>query len=698
MSIIGIDTGGTFTDFVRVGVKDGGIETLKIPSTPHDPAEAVLRGLAALSRARAPEGAAPGAERIVHGTTVATNALLEHLQPGRGAARAGPAGDAARGGPGRRLARTALVTNAGFEDLLEIGRQARPDLYALHPEKPPPLVPRDLRFGLPDEVTGRRGARPRVPAPALEALGRLLGAARVEAAAVCFLGSYREGDPAHEAERVVAAALAALGIPVVASAALLPEIREVERFETAVANAALTPLLSRYLERLEAAVRGAESGGEGGGRSLLVMRSDGGLSPAAALAREPVRTLLSGPAGGLVGAARAARRAGIDAFISFDVGGTSTDVALSGAQVRPAGEVGGVRVAVPALDVLSVGAGGGSIAWVDAGGALRVGPRSAGADPGPACYGRGEEATVTDAAFVLGRLDARFLLRGSLAVEPARSEVAVARLAEQLGIGLEAAAHGILEVALAATERAVRRVSIERGEDPRGRTLVAFGGAGGLLAAPLGARLGIGRVLVPEHPGLLSALGMAEAPVLFSRTAALLAPLAALAGGDLDRAFQRLEVEALAAMVREGVLREEVRLVREIDCRYEGQSYEIRFPYRQGKVAADFHAAHETKNGFRDERRPIEVVAAHVTALSGGAPASGPPPVPDAAGALAREAPPPIDVGRAGPLFRREDLAPGVVIGGPAVIGEYSATTWVPGGWRARVLGTRDLLLEAAHG
>jgi N-methylhydantoinase A len=648
MSIIGIDTGGTFTDLVRIDRGAARVRALKVPSTPADPAGALLAGLRAIL------GAAP-ASRVVHGTTVATNALLERA----------------------RLARTALVTNLDMEDLVEIGRQARPDLYELEPRKPAPLVPRELRFGCSEAMAGRGDARG--PADEADALERALRAAGAEAAAVCFLGSYLAGSPARAAEDGVAARLAAaLGVPVTASGALLPEIREVERFETAIANAALTPLMARYLARIE-----AESG-----RAVLVMRSDGGLAPAGAIAREPVRTLLSGPAGGLTGAARAARRAGIGEFLSLDVGGTSTDVALSGAEVRPAGEVAGVRVAVPALDIVSVGAGGGSIAWKDAGGALRVGPRSAGADPGPACYGRGEEPTLTDAALVLGRLDARFFLDGALAIDRGRSEDAVARLARRLGLATEATAAGIVEVALAATERALRRVSVERGADPRGRALVAFGGAGGLLAAELAARLGIARVLLPEHPGLLSALGMASAPLVFTRSAALLAPLRALAPADIDRALAPLEAAIVEAMAREGLRGKDVRLVREVDVRYDGQAHEIRIPYAPGRVAADFHAAHERRNGFRDERREIEVVAVHAAGI--GAELEEPLPARDAA---RRPAARPIGASPAGPLYRREDVGP-EPLAGPAVIGEYSGTTWLPAGWRARALASGDLLLE----
>ncbi|GIW71930.1 MAG: N-methylhydantoinase A [Planctomycetota bacterium] len=649
MSIIGIDTGGTFTDLVVLDPTTGRITaTRKVPSSPADPAAAVLRAL---------EGERP--RRVVHGTTVATNAVLE-----------------------RRLARVALVTNAGLEDVIEIGRQARPHLYALHPRTPPPLVPPELRFGVAARMEPD-GSAVRDPDPAaLAALRSRLAAAGIEAVAICLLHSYASG--AHE--RAVAQALAPLGLPITLSHEILPEFREFERFSTAVVNAALVPLLSRYLVRLGARVP-----------SLWVMRSDGGVAPAARLAREPVWTLLSGPAGGVLGAARAAAAAGVEPFISIDVGGTSTDVALSGAPLVAGGEIGGVRVAHPSVDLVTIGAGGGSIAWVDAGGALRVGPHSAGAEPGPACYGRGgTEPTLTDAWVVLGRLGEAGLLGGGFALDAEAARAALARLGARLGLGAAEAARGVVEVALAATERAVRRVSVERGEDPRERALVAFGGAGGLVAAELVRRLGMRGALVPLHPGLLSAVGMAQAELVVRRTRTLLRPLGSVSEAELVQLFAELEQQARAELQAELDAEEpaEVRLVRELDVRYRGQSHELRIGWRPGSaVRAAFEQEHERRNRFRDPEREVELVAARLTALAGTPGVCARPPAIEAAGTAPRAAAAPRAVTAAGALYERSQLAAGVEIRGPALVCEYSATTYVPADFTLRVLADGALWL-----
>ncbi len=655
MSIIGIDTGGTFTDLVHLDGK-GRTIVVKVPSTPRDPARAIAAGLARLAAAGSP---GEPCLRLVHGTTVATNALLE-----------------------RRGASTALVTNAGFEDVLEIGRQARADLYALHVEREPPLVPAALRFGLGQRTLADGTEATRPSDEAVAALVGRLGEALVEAIAVSLLHSYRDPEP----ERRLGRALAGLGVPVSLSSDVLPEPREYERTATTVANAYLVPLLARYLATLE--------GLAPAGARFLVMRSDGGVASARATAREPVRTVLSGPAGGVVGAAAVAARTAAGPFVSFDVGGTSTDVALGGAALVAAGDVGGVFVAVPALDIHTVGAGGGSIAFRDPGGSLRVGPRSAGADPGPACYGRGDEPTLTDAFVVLGHLEPRFFLGGEMAIDQDRAHRAVERLGRALSLDARRTAEGIVEVALARTERAVRRVSVERGADPRERALVAFGGAGGLLGPALAARLGMRACVVPRHPGLLCALGMAGADIVRPLAATLLARADRLEDAEVERRFAALEAEVGAALRDEGFAPGEIEARREVDVRYEDQGEEIRVPYRRGAIAADFAAAHLERNGWKDERRPVEVVALRVTGVGRTRktePAS----------------PRPSPGGRAGPagnggaarapgVYDRADLAPGEAVDGPAVVGEYSGTTSVPGGQRLTVRPTGDLWVEAA--
>ena len=522
MSRIGIDTGGTFTDFIWVD-KEGRLRLYKEPSTPDDPSRAVLAGLAV--------GGAPAAADVVHGSTVATNALLQ-----------------------RRGAPTALVATAGFADVLEIGRQDRPDLYALVPQKPPPLVPRQWRF----EVRERVGADGQVVMPLDEAslaeVVERVAAAGVESVAVCLLFSFLR--PEHE-QHVGAALRARLpGVHVSLSSDILPEYREYERTATTVINATVAPLMGRYLARLAEQLTP---------RRLAVMQSNGGIISAALAGAQAARTALSGPAGGVVGARFVAASAGPGGagytdLITFDMGGTSTDVALCAgrAPTTTGGSIAGLPLRLPLIDIHTVGAGGGSLAYLDAGGALQVGPQSAGAWPGPACYHADYEAwrrltdedrpptaadttgeegswgqvpgarvehsspgtwnlepgtfcTVTDANLVLGRLDAERFLGGQMALHEASALAAVGALAAEMGSTVEGAALAIMRVANAAMERAIRRVSVERGHDPRRFTLLAFGGGGPLHACELAEALGIPRVLVPPTPGVLSALGMLAA-------------------------------------------------------------------------------------------------------------------------------------------------------------------------------------------
>ena len=477
---VGIDTGGTFTDFVVA--KGSRITSFKAPSTPHNPARAILDGLARIIA----ETASHPSE-IVHGTTVATNALLE-----------------------RKGARTALITTEGFEDVIEIGRQARPEIYNLMVTRPAPIVPRELRFGVvertgPDgsiitqlDETGLEETINRIRKPELG----------IESVAVCLLFSF--ANPAHE--ELIARALESLGKPVSLSHKILPEYREYERTSTVVINAYLVPIMSRYLRSLSEALG---AGGRGRPR-LRVMQSNGGSVSAATAASEPVRAILSGPAGGVVGALRVCGAAGIRDIITFDMGGTSTDVALCSGEARTTNEalIAGLPVAVPIIDIHTVGAGGGSIARVDEAGALRVGPESAGADPGPACYGRGEEVTVTDANLVLGRFGGADLLGGDMRLDTERARAALTKLAAEMSrysekrVTPERAALGVIRVANANMESALRVVSVERGRDPRLFTLVSFGGAGGLHVCELAAALRIPRIIVPNSPGTLSALGV----------------------------------------------------------------------------------------------------------------------------------------------------------------------------------------------
>ncbi|HWP64909.1 MAG TPA: hydantoinase/oxoprolinase family protein, partial [Candidatus Limnocylindria bacterium] len=530
VTLVGVDTGGTFTDVVaRVGRE---VRRCKVRSTPHDPAVAVLAGLARLA------GSAPVV--LHYGSTVATNALLE-----------------------RRGARVALVTTAGFEDVIEIGRQTRPRLYDLTPVPPRALVEARHRIGVAERVAA--DGRVLVPLSAAE-VRRVTAAVRrsgAHAVAVCLLHGYAR--PAHE--RRLGRALRPLGLHVTLAHELQREHREYERTSTAAVNAYVGPLMARHIGRLAAGTRGR----------LRVMQSSGGLIASRIAAAEPVRTILSGPAGGVVGAAAAARAAGLPRIVTLDMGGTSTDVAVVDGPLafRTETTIDGLPVRLPVLDIHTVGAGGGSIARVDAGGALVVGPESAGADPGPACYGRGLAPTVTDANLVLGRLRADDFLGGEMQLDVARARRALDPLARWLGCSVERAAAGMLAVANAAMERAVRVITVERGLDPREFTLLAFGGAGGLHAAELADALGIERVYLPRDPGLLSAWGVLSADAVrdLVATVRLLEPATAV----LARRLRPLEREAAAALARDGITRP--RIERVLDVRYAGQSYELQVPF-----------------------------------------------------------------------------------------------------------------------
>ncbi len=630
---VGVDTGGTFTDAVAVD-DEGRLRFAKVPSTPERPEEAVLRALAALG--------AGAADEVVHGTTVATNALLERS-----------------GGP------TALVATRGFEDVLVLRRQARPRLYALEPEVGEPLAPDELRLGV-DERLGADGGVLRALDPAaLDALVAEVRRSGARSVAVALLHAY--ADPRHE--RALADALAPLGLPVSLSSEVLPEHREYERTATTVADAYVAPTVAAYLGRLDAAL---------GGARLRVMQSSGGAAAAEAARRHPVRTLLSGPAAGVIGARAAAAAAGVDRFISFDMGGTSTDVALVDGgepELTREGEVAGLPIAVPSLPVHTVGAGGGSIARLDAGGALAVGPASAAAHPGPACYRRGGALpTVTDAALVDGRLDADHFLGGAMRLDAARAAQALVGLAGPVA----EAARGIARVATAVMARAIRAITVERGHDPRDFVLVAFGGAGGLFACDVADELQLPRVLVPPAPGLLCAYGALAAEVTRDYARTLLRACAPVEeAAALDGDYAPLAAAAHRDLAAEGVPPGARRLERRVDLRYAGQSYELSIPLPPASpfdYVAAFHAAHQRRFGFALPGRAVERVALRVHARGLVPP---PPPL-----ATPRE---PGEPRLADGTFARARLPPGATVDGPARIVELSATTWLPAGWRATV-------------
>jgi len=671
VKLIGIDVGGTFTDFVLL--EDGQIRVHKFPTTPADQSQGIVAGLA--------EMGVEGIFEIVHGTTAATNALLE-----------------------RKGAHTALLTTAGFADVLEIGRQNRPHLYALHQQRPLQLVPANLRFEAVERLDVDGNVLVPLDEAALDALARQVVAAQPESVAVIFLFSYR--NPAHE-ER--AAEILRRRLPDALfslSSHILPEYREYERTATTVINAYVQPLAHRYLRRLSAAL---------GGAPVRVMQSNGGAIGIEQASAEPARLVLSGPAGGVVGAFAVAAQAletPTPHIITFDMGGTSTDVALCPGQIPRTGEseIAGLPLRLPVIDIHTVGAGGGSLAFVDAGGGMRVGPQSAGAVPGPVCYGRGGvQPTVTDANLALGRLDGENFLggRGAVALDAAAALDALTRLGQELGsYSSQEAALGVIRIANATMERALRRVSVERGHDPRSFALVPFGGAGPLHACDLASSLGVQRILIPPSPGVLSALGLLMADIIHENAQAILRDAEALAA-DLDfltAHFAWLVAESRAVLAGEGVA--DPRLDAALDMRYRGQSYELTVPLTTpisqetlAEAVAAFHALHQQRYGYAMSSAPVEVVTLR---LRGSGPGARPEmqrhPLGLSDPTAARlgdksiwfqaDAPTPTVA------YDRARLRPGNRFSGPAVVYQFDTTTIVPPDWSVRVDGWGNLWVE----
>ena len=665
---IAIDTGGTFTDCVFV--RDGKLEILKVASRRDTPQESIAEGVRqALRRMGTPRKPADAqALDLVCGTTVGTNALLE-----------------------RRGGRVALVTTAGFEDVLEIGRQARSKLYDFFVEKPEPLVPARARIGAKERLAWDGSVVEPLTEGEIRRVLRAVRRERPDGVAVCFLFCFRNASH----EKRVAEALRHQGYLVSVSHEILPEFREYERTSTTVINAYLAPVMSRYLSGTQVRMRAVWSGNNTRSKAAAVrvhmMQSNGGIISAEKAAREPVTTILSGPAGGVTGAAYAAQLAGIDKVITFDMGGTSTDVALLSGELRTTSEsiVAGMPVAVPMLEIHTVGAGGGSIARFDRGGALRVGPESAGAQPGPICYGRGEKPTVTDAHAVLGHFGSKGLLGGAFALDGTRARTRFEKLRGQFRT-IEKFAEGILAVTDAVMEKAIRVISVERGHDPREYSLVAFGGAGGLHACALAAALEMQGVLLPVFPGGFSALGILRADVVreFSRTVLLAVAAAGQTTKELRRLFRPLEEEGKRALRKEGFAALKIRIEQRLDVRYSGQAYELSVP-ASGDFVAAFHRAHEQRYGYHDAKRAVEIVnlrsrATGITDKPGIrkiARAARGAKVPQA-GSLRC-----VLDGKAqtAHLIAREELRAGDRFSGPAVVTEYSATTLVPAGWDGRV-------------
>src|SRR5271165_6224654 len=675
---VAIDTGGTFTDCIWID-SAGHLQMLKVFSTPADPSQAIVGALRKINH--------QGELVILHGTTVGTNTLLE-----------------------RKGARTALVTTAGFEDAIEIGRQARPKLYDFFFDRVEPLVPADLRFGL-EERTACDGEILTSPTPAnLKSLADRVAAKHPESIAISLLFSFV--NPTNEL--AIAEALTPLGVPLSISHKILPEFREYERTSTVVINAYLQPVMQNYLEMLESrAARlwvaqrfsAAKTNPKSTGASapevslrarIFVMQSSGGITSLASAAREPVRTVLSGPAGGVVGAAASARHSGFDRIIAFDMGGTSTDVSLVEGSVTTAShaEVAGLPVGVPMLDIHTVGAGGGSLARFDAAGVLRVGPESSGADPGPICYGRGTQPTVTDANLLLGRLQPTRFLGGDFTLDLDRTRRITREWLKQQGspLTLEKFAAGVVRVVNATMEKAIRVVSIERGRDPRDFALVAFGGAGGLHACALAEALSIPHVVVPVFPGALSALGILASDVVkdYSRTV-LWRVAGKIPHARLAQEFAALQKQA-AKDFKQEAWQGRAHHQASIDLRYRGQGYELNLPFTRN-LLADFQQEHQRRYGYSHPTREVELVTLRLRATLKSASARvgtgtlasssrakprdpiraqlGPPSAPKA---------PVLFEGKklTTTIHSREELTPGKKYFGPDIITEYSATTVIP--------------------
>src|ERR1017187_9477584 len=686
---IAIDTGGTFTDCVWIDA--GRLRMLKVFSTPADPSQAIVEALRKVAH--------EGELVLLHGTTVGTNTLLEH-----------------------KGARTALVTTKGFEDAIEIGRQARPKLYDFFFDRIEPLVPKDLRFGV-NERTASDGEILTSLAPEeLHSLAEQVSAAKPQSIAISLLFSF--ANPKNEL--AVAEALNSLAVPLSISHQILPEFREYERTSTVVINAYLQPVMQRYLENLQsrtislslsrdapkstsrvgagasparlgvaqrfstAMKTSKEDGASVPVAGIFVMQSSGGITALSTAAREPVRTVLSGPAGGVVGAATTARASGFDRIIAFDMGGTSTDVSLVEGSIAIAtdAQVAGFPVRVPMLDIPTVGAGGGSLARFDAAGVLRVGPESAGADPGPICYGSGTLPTVTDANLLLGRLQPTRFLGGDFTLDFDRTRRITAEFLKKQGsrLTLDQFAVGVIRVVNATMEKAIRVVSIERGRDPRHFALVAFGGAGGLHACALAEALSIPQVVVPALPGALSALGILASDVVkdYSRTV-LWRVSGKIPAQQLNREFSALQRNATKDF-RHEAWQGKPQYSRTVDIRYRGQGYELNIPLTKN-LLRDFEREHHRRYGYIHPSREVELVTLRLRAILRatrthvGTAALGRPSRAKLERLSSSSTPVLFDGKKLETkIYSRDDLKPGKKYLGPAIITEYSATTVIPPG------------------
>lgn len=650
--LLGVDTGGTFTDFVLL--KDDTLTVHKRLSTPHAPEEAILLGIADL-------GLDPATLTVIHGSTVATNAALE----GKGV-------------------RTAFITNRGLGDMLTIGRQARRELYNLQPQQIAPPVPESCCL----ETGGRVGADGTTIEPLSESdltlLRQQLEQLNPEAVAINLLFSFLDGRHEKAIEAIVPE-----GVFISRSSAILPEYKEYERGITTWLNAWVGPLVQRYLQRLQDGLPNSQ---------ISIMQSSGGTIAAGRAGALAVHMLLSGPAGGLAGARFLGKSGGREKLLTFDMGGTSTDVALidGDPKLTSCGQIGPYPVSVPMVDMHTIGAGGGSIAYIDAGGLLQVGPQSAGAMPGPACYGRGGmQPTVTDANLVLGRLRPDAFLGGKMQLDLAAARNALTTIAEPLGLTIEATAQGVIRLANEQMAQALRVISIQRGIDPQGFTLMPFGGAGGLHVCALAEALGMKEALVPVHGGVLSALGMLVARRSRELSRTLACTLDSVDNAVLERHFSELEEVARHELIQEGVAAATITRNRSVDLRYRGQAYTLNIPWQGSAISRDeFHLAHQQRYGHR-LHQAVELVNVRSRA-QGPAPEIRLPPLAHTTPAAPRQQTELFGVEQKANVWRRHELMPGQIITGPALITEEVATAFIDEGWECVVDQYGNLLLKAA--
>lgn len=657
---IGVDTGGTFTDvFIAFNNQ---IAIKKIPSTPKNPSLAILRGIRDILEQQT-------VPTIIHGTTVATNSLLEH-----------------KGG------KIALVTTEGFEDVIFIGRQTRRQLYSLTCEERVPLLSSKQCFGIDERITNRGRIEKSLTRKEIKTLCDKIQRMNFEAVAVCLIHSY--ANPLHE--ELIGEELEKREIMASISNRILREYREYERTSVTAVNAFLMPVMSRYLEDLKRQLSGSD---------LRIMQSnEGHISPSAAM-KEPLRTALSGPAGGVVAAHHLGGVSGFRNIISFDMGGTSSDVSLIEGQIKRTSEstIGDFPIRLPMIDIHTVGSGGGSIAYRDEGGALRVGPESAGAEPGPACYGQGQMPTVTDANLFLGRLVPEFFLGGQMTIFPDRSLTVLRQLGQKMGKSPTETAEGIIEIANANMEKALRVISIERGFDPRNFSLFSFGGAGGMHAVEIADHLGMKNVIIPKNAGVLSAIGLLLADSVKDYSHSILKETRRIKKGELEQLFRGLKSRGVREMKREGFSEKNLRAMPQLDLRYLGQSYEITIPMRVNhfdlsSYAADFHRAHQKLYSYQQPDRPVELVNFRLKVIGRTKkirfvkhPLQGA----DPQKAIIKDQ---ILIYRSqeykASVFSRVNLDPGNIVHGPALVVESESTTFLPPASRLRVDEFENLIIE----